>query len=112
MAASICLGLKPARPSSAIALATCAAVKLVVRPSSLAVAVSRSNSACVAPVTALVFRIASSNPANARTANANGAAITPAKAIIRLPMAVADCPNRLSRRWARFRPRTRRLLLT
>lgn len=52
IAASICGALNPARPSSAIAFATSAAVKLVVRPSSLARSVNIANSSPVEPLTA------------------------------------------------------------
>ena len=52
MAASICSALNPMRPNSTWAPATCDAVNDVVRPSSLACSLSRSNSLPVAPVIA------------------------------------------------------------
>jgi len=109
MAASICLGEKPARPSSSMPAATWAAENDVVRPSILAFSVSRSNSLPVAPITACTARIWSSKPAKTFVASANGAAAVIPNVSIRRPMFLSFSPNARTFASARRNPRTSRV---
>ena len=86
----------PMRPSATIASATCCAVKDVSRPSLCAVFVRLSNASPVDPVTACTRRILSSNPANDRSASANGSDIAPPSASISRPTAAHDFENERS----------------
>ena len=89
---SISSGLKPARPSSVIRLATWTAVNDVVAPSSRALSLRDWRAAPLAPETAAVARMASSNVANCLAARPSGAAMAAPMAVILAPRFIIDAP--------------------